>query len=298
MSDGVVTAPEVAADEADEALVDELGRALRHGLVDGPVVEPRTPDPTRPTATTDLTEAVGGCLERAALALTGGAFIEIFADAMDRARPGHRPGGCLEDFTVAVKDLVSVAGHRMTAGSSLRSEVPPEPADADVVFQLRSEGAVLIGTTALHEFAFGVTGINHHTGTPINPRAPSGIPGGSSSGSAVAVAQGAARVAIGTDTGGSVRIPAALCGVIGFKPRYGSYSLHGVYPLAVSLDHVGVIARTVGDVETVHAALGHRRADPSLSPVSVSSGVSWRPPSRRSPRSASARCAGSHLGTG
>ena len=260
MSDRAVAAP---VDGADEALIAELAMALAAGTSAEPIVDPRPPIVAGPAATMDLTRVVGECLERASLVGRGGAFIEIFADALDTARPGGRPSGRLEAFTVAVKDLLSVTGHRMTAGSLLRSHAAPETGDAEVVCQLRSEGAVLIGTTALHEFAFGVTGINHHTGTPINPRVPSGIPGGSSSGSAVAVAQGAARVAIGTDTGGSVRIPAALCGIVGFKPRYGTYSVHGVFPLAASLDHVGLLARTVADVRTVHAALGHRLADPA-----------------------------------
>ena len=125
---------------------------------------------------------------------------------------------------------------------------------------LRTAGAHVVGTTALHEFAFGVTGVNDYTGTPINPAAPRGIPGGSSSGSAVAVADGSARLALGTDTGGSIRIPASLCGVVGFKPGFGRYTIDGVFPLSPSLDHVGLMAATVDDIDTAHRVLGRRDA--------------------------------------
>jgi Asp-tRNA(Asn)/Glu-tRNA(Gln) amidotransferase A subunit family amidase len=127
-----------------------------------------------------------------------------------------------------------------------------------MVARLRRRGAILVGTTTLHELAFGVTGINDYAGTPANPRARGCIPGGSSSGSAVAVAEGSARIALGTDTGGSVRIPAALCGVVGFKPTFRSYPTAGVLALAPSLDHVGVLAASVADVCAVHAALGNQ----------------------------------------
>ncbi len=119
---------------------------------------------------------------------------------------------------------------------------------------LRSAGALVLGSVALHELAFGATGINA-LGTPDNPRLPGHIPGGSSSGSGVAVADGSARLTLGTDTGGSTRVPAALCAVVGFKPAYGTYSVEGLLPLAPSMDHVGLLAGNVDDVARAHAVL-------------------------------------------
>ena len=113
---------------------------------------------------------------------------------------------------------------------------------------------MVLGSVALHELAFGATGINA-LGTPDNPRLPGHIPGGSSSGSGVAVADGSARLTLGTDTGGSTRVPAALCAVVGFKPSHGTYSVEGLLPLAPSMDHVGLMAANVDDVARAHAVL-------------------------------------------
>jgi Asp-tRNA(Asn)/Glu-tRNA(Gln) amidotransferase A subunit family amidase len=191
----------------------------------------------------------------------GGAYTHVYDREQlecDLARAGTRTASApLRGWTVAVKDLIAVAGRPLRAGSRAREGAAPEPRDAPIVSELRRRGGVLVGTTTLHELAFGVTGVNHHAGTPVNPRAPDSVPGGSSSGSAVAVAEGSARIALGTDTGGSVRIPAALCGVVGFKPAYGSYPTAGVLALSPSLDHVGVLAASVADVGAVHAALRH-----------------------------------------
>ena len=151
--------------------------------------------------------------------------------------------GPLDGVRLGVKDIVAVAGRRRGAGSAQRSGAPPETADAPVVTAMRSAGAVVVGATKLHEFAFGVTGINAVDGTPTNPAAPGRVPGGSSSGSAAAVAAGEADVAIGTDTGGSCRIPAACCAVVGYKPTRGAITTEGVLPLAPSLDHVGWLVR-------------------------------------------------------
>ena len=125
---------------------------------------------------------------------------------------------------------------------------------------LRTAGAHVVGTTALHEFAFGVTWRQRLHRDPDQPGGASRNPGGSSSGSAVAVAEGSARLALGTDTGGSIRIPAALCGVVGFKPGFGRYTIDGVLPLSPSLDHVGLMAATVDDIDTAHRVLGRRDA--------------------------------------
>ena len=165
------------------------------------------------------------------------------------------PATPLAGVVVAVKDLIAVRGLARGAGSRTLEGAPPEAEDAPVVAAVRAAGGVVAGTVALHELAFGVSGINDEVGFPANPHDASRIPGGSSSGSAVAVADGSADLALGTDTGGSVRIPAALCGVVGFKPAYGVLPLARVLPLAPSLDHVGLLARSVGEVARAYAAL-------------------------------------------
>jgi len=175
----------------------------------------------------DLWEARRRIDERADL----NAFISISSE--DGAGP-----------VVAVKDLVDVAGMVTTAGGII---LPNEPAehDAPVVQRIRSASCVVVGKTNLHEFAFGVTSVNPHYGTVRNPHDPSRVAGGSSGGSAVAVAAGMCEWAIGSDTGGSIRIPGSLCGVVGFKPELGSIDTTGVVPLAWSLDTLGPMAPDV-----------------------------------------------------
>lgn len=194
---------------------------------------------------------VAAALSRARDVHDGGAYTAIFHNAIPQQY------GPLAGVTVAVKDLMAVAGSRIGAGSKQRQDAPIELHNAAIVGQLVGAGATLVGLTALHEFAFGVTGINHFSGTPVNPHDSSRSAGGSSTGAAVAVAEGSAQIAVGTDTGGSVRLPAALCGVVGFKPAYDTYSRDGVLSLAPSLDHVGLLARTVGEIQTVHSLLAH-----------------------------------------
>jgi len=145
---------------------------------------------------------------------------------------------------VAVKDLIDVAGTVTTAGGII---LPPTPAaaDASVVKRIRDHGCVVVGKTNLHEFAYGVTSVNPHYGTVRNPHDPSRVAGGSSGGSAVAVAAGMCDWALGSDTGGSIRIPASLCGIVGFKPERGSIDITGVIPLAHSLDTLGPMANDV-----------------------------------------------------
>ena len=152
----------------------------------------------------------------------------------------------LRGIPVAVKDLFDTAGIRTTIGSKFFADNLPEK-DAFVVEKLREAGAVILGKTNTHEIALGVTGNNPHYGTARNPWDTTRIPGGSSSGSAIAVATGMAIAALGTDTGGSIRIPASLCGVVGFKPTFGRVSMRGVFPLSWNLDHVGPLTTCVKD---------------------------------------------------
>jgi len=164
---------------------------------------------------------------------------------------------------VGIKDMFDVAGVPTTAGTKFFSEKPPSE-DAQVVRSLKSSGAVILGKTNTHEIALGVTGVNPHYGPVRNPWDLARITGGSSSGSAAAVAAGMCLAAIGTDTGGSIRIPAALCGVVGFKPTYGRVSARGVVPLSWNLDHIGTITRTVRDAARMLSVMaGFDPHDPS-----------------------------------
>ncbi|WPN49412.1 amidase [Pseudomonas sp. P8_241] len=149
---------------------------------------------------------------------------------------------------VAIKDSIDIAGYPTRSGSRAFADAPAATKNAEVVDAILDAGWQIVGKTNLHELAFGVTGINDLTGTPINPQAPDRVPGGSSSGSASAVAAGLADIAIGTDTGGSVRVPAACCGIAGLKPTYGRVSRVGAHPLESSLDCVGPFARSMDDL--------------------------------------------------
>jgi aspartyl-tRNA(Asn)/glutamyl-tRNA(Gln) amidotransferase subunit A len=167
------------------------------------------------------------------------------ADAQDRLRKAGYVASPLAGLPVSIKDLFDVAGERTLAGSKALDDQPPAERDAPAVARLRAAGAVLIGRTNMTEFAFSGVGINPHYGTPGNPYDRRLIPGGSSSGAAVSVGDGAAIVAIGSDTGGSVRIPAALCGIVGFKPTQMRVSRDGVIPLSTTLDSIGPLANSV-----------------------------------------------------
>jgi amidase len=173
--------------------------------------------------------------------------------------PADLPPGVLR---VAVKDNIDLAGVVTTAGSAvLRDRGVPATVDAACLAGLRRAGAYVVGKTVLTELGVDPTGVDQLTGGPVNPLAPQRIPGGSSSGSAVAVASGAVDLALGTDTGGSVRIPAACCGIVGLKPSWGRVPTTGVYPLARSLDVVGPLARDVAGV-----VAGLRLLDPDRPP--------------------------------
>jgi aspartyl-tRNA(Asn)/glutamyl-tRNA(Gln) amidotransferase subunit A len=182
--------------------------------------------------------AVRTALDRIDPAL--GAFITVDADAALRAAR-TAPAGRLAGMPIAVKDLIDVAGMRATYGSPRYADHVPDRT-APAVGALLAEGAVVIGKTNLNEFAYGVTGYNPHFGAILSPRDRTRTAGGSSGGSAAAVAAGVCRLAIGTDTSGSIRLPAACCGVWGLKLAHGAVDMTGVFPLAPSLDSFGYLA--------------------------------------------------------
>ena len=171
-----------------------------------------------------------------------------------------RDRGPLHGIPISLKDNIYTAGVRTTAGSQILRNFIPEQ-DAKVVSQLREAGAVLLGKTNLHEFAYGVTSNNPHFGPVRNPWDTQRIPGGSSGGSAAALAAGLCYGSIGTDTGGSIRIPAALCGVVGLKPTLGRVSVAGTIPLSPTLDCVGPLARTAADVALLAAPIFNRQKE-------------------------------------
>ena len=225
----------------------------------------------------EAVEVLEACLERVQ-ARDGEvhAFATVTAEAAhDAARAADAAlargtAGPLAGVPVAVKDLFAVRGVTRTNGSSACVGDPPAPADAAVVARLRSAGAVIVGTTHLHEFAFGPTGVNPALGTPANPWRAGRVPGGSSSGSGAAVAARLVPAALGTDTGGSIRVPASFCGITGLKPTYGRVSRAGATPLAWSLDHVGPMARSAEDLALLLQVLaGHDAADPASARVPV-----------------------------
>ncbi|MDR7421452.1 MAG: amidase [Armatimonadota bacterium] len=185
------------------------------------------------------------------------------AEALDAEARAGRLRGPLHGVPVAVKDLLAVRGVVMRAGSSVLEEVPAAE-DATVVRRLEEAGAIVLGTTALHEVALGVTSVNPAGQTPRNPWGLDRITGGSSGGSAAAVAARLAAAAIGSDTGGSIRIPAGYCGIVGLKPTFGRVSRAGALPLAGSFDTVGPMTRTVEDAASLLEAIaGHDPADPA-----------------------------------
>src|SRR5579864_3134358 len=179
-------------------------------------------------------------------------FIKVYADsaraaaeAQDQLRNAGYVASSLAGLPVSIKDLFDVAGEVTLAGSKALDDRPPAARDAPIVARLRAAGAVIVGKTNMTEFAFSGVGINPHYGTPGNPYDRQRVPGGSSAGAPVSVADGCAIVAIGTDTGGSVRIPAALCGVVGFKPTAKRISRDGAIPLSTTLDSIGPLANSV-----------------------------------------------------
>jgi aspartyl-tRNA(Asn)/glutamyl-tRNA(Gln) amidotransferase subunit A len=175
-------------------------------------------------------------------------YTQVARDAADAADARARAGvtlGPLDGAIVSIKDLFDVAGEPTRAGSKILANAPAAPADAPVVHRLRAAGAVIVAKTNMVEFAFSGIGTNPHYGTPGNPADRARVPGGSTSGGAVAVGDGMCEIAIGSDTGGSTRIPAALCGLVGFKPSKRRVPTEGAFPLSYTLDSIGPIAANV-----------------------------------------------------
>ncbi|MCY4397048.1 MAG: amidase [Rhodospirillaceae bacterium] len=227
-------------------------------------------------------EAMQACLDRIERLNAGlRAFISVYPEqALAEARAAEAAVmaggelGPLHGVPLGIKDLFAVRGMVRTCGSRLIDEGPGR-ADAESVAALRAAGGIVVGLANLHEFAFGPTGINPHFGTARNPWDRTRVCGGSSSGSGCAVAAGLVAGAMGTDTGGSVRIPAALCGIVGLKPTHLRVSQQGIYPLAAEFDTGGPMTRSVGDAALMMQALdpgggfaGHR-ARPSLDGIRI-----------------------------
>ncbi|HKB10123.1 MAG TPA: amidase [Vicinamibacterales bacterium] len=231
--------------------IEEFGRRLR----------------AREITSAQITDECLRRIERADSQLN--AFIRVTADEArrqaddaDREIAAGRDRGPLHGVPISIKDLLDVRGLPTTAASQVR-EGHVASRDAATITHLRQAGAVFVGKTNLHEFAFGTTNEDSAFGPARNPHDPSRSPGGSSGGSAASVAAGMALATIGTDTGGSVRIPAAACGIVGLKPTLGEVSTDGVVPLSHTLDHVGPLTLTVADASLVfHALLGDAHAVP------------------------------------
>jgi aspartyl-tRNA(Asn)/glutamyl-tRNA(Gln) amidotransferase subunit A len=223
--------------------IEEFGRRLRKGVASSE-------------------QAVDQCLQRITLADRElNAFIRVMAEearqdakAADRELATGRDRGPLHGVPISIKDLFDVRGTATTAASRVRDGHVAER-DAPAIAHLRRAGAIILGKTNLHEFAFGTTNDESAFGPSRNPHDLTRSPGGSSGGSAVSVASGMALATVGTDTGGSIRIPAAACGIVGLKPTFGEVSTAGVVPLSRRLDHVGPLAATVRDAAILYRAL-------------------------------------------
>ncbi|MDB5881583.1 MAG: amidase-like protein [Ramlibacter sp.] len=200
------------------------------------------------------------------------AFLRI--DAQDARRQAADPGNAakpLAGLAVSIKDLYDIAEQPTPAGSKVLADAPPATHDSPAVARLRAAGAALIGRTNMSEFAFSGVGLNPHYGTPANPadaKTPR-IPGGSSSGAAVSVATGAAFIGLGSDTGGSIRIPAALCGIVGFKNTARLTPTEGALPLSTTLDTVSAMTRSVRDTILAHEILAQRKVARNDKPLSA-----------------------------
>jgi len=229
-------------------------RALAQGVRDG-ALHPR--------------DLMAASLARAAEHADLNAFLGLDPDAALARAEGIAeggPAGALAGVPFVVKDAIATRDHALTGGTPALAAHRPG-ADAGAVARLRAAGAALVGTTNLHELSFGITGDNAHTGATRNPSDRTRVAGGSSSGTAAAVAAGVVAFGLAADTGGSARIPAAFCGVVGFRPTTGRYPADGLLTLSTTRDTVGVIAATVDDVAVVDAVLAG--ADPARGPGGV-----------------------------
>ena len=204
------------------------------------------------------------------------AYTKLYADAAraaaDASDARKRAGvtlGTLDGTIVSIKDLFDVAGEATTAGSLMLRSAPPAVRDAAIVSRLRQAGAVIIGKTNMTEFAFTAIGDNQHYGTPGNAADASRIPGGSSSGAGVSVGEGTSEISIGSDTGGSIRIPASLNGVVGFKPTARRVPLTGAFPLSGTLDSIGPLARSVAQCAVADAVMAGEEPA-ALTPIGLS----------------------------
>ena len=222
---------------------------------------------------------VEGALERIADPAGEGrrAFVKVYdasaraaADAQDKLRAAGYVASPLAGIPVSIKDLFDVTGERTLAGSKALDDAPPAKKDAPIVARLKAAGAVLMGRTNMTEFAFSGVGINPHYGTPGNPWDRTRIPGGSSSGAPISVADGMAAVAIGTDTGGSVRIPAAFCGLAGLKPTQFRVPRAGATPLSTTLDSIGPIGLSVACCTITDAVMAD---EPAVVPQAIPVGA-------------------------
>lgn len=259
---GFLTPPAVGGAEGGRSVPDDGG----HGIAQIAAASRAAPDSAPERARSALDRARQRNELNAFITLADEALLNAgVAAAVQRLREGCPMP--LMGVPIAVKDLMPVAGFPQTNGSG---GAKPEPAthDAVAVGRLRDAGALVIGTTNLHEFAYGITSENPHHGWVVNPRRPGYTAGGSSGGSAAAVAAGVVRLAIGSDTAGSIRLPASCCGVVGFKPSFDAVPRDGVQTLGASLDHVGPIAASVADAALGYAVMAGGPAN-TADPVSL-----------------------------
>ncbi|MGE0048196.1 MAG: AtzE family amidohydrolase [Acidithiobacillus sp.] len=192
------------------------------------------------------------------------------AARVDRLREKGEDPGCLAGVPFAVKNLFDIKGEVTLAGSKINRDLSPAQQDAILIQRLTAAGAILVGALNMGEYAYDFTGENLHYGASRNPHDLQRMSGGSSGGSGAAVAGGLVPIALGSDTNGSIRVPASLCGIFGFKPTYGRLSRAGTFPFCPSLDHVGPLARSADDLALAYDVMqGHDDVDPGLSPRPV-----------------------------
>jgi aspartyl-tRNA(Asn)/glutamyl-tRNA(Gln) amidotransferase subunit A len=231
------------------------------------------------TGKTTAEKLVQECLSRIADPNGEGsrAFIKVYGEATiaearasDAARRAGRVASPLAGIPISIKDLFDIGGEVTRAGSVVLSDAPPATRDAPAIARLRAAGVVLVGRTNMTEFAYGANGMNQHYGTPLNAwdRANRRIPGGSTSGGAVSVTDGMAAATIGSDTGGSVRIPSALCGITGFKPTQRRVPLEGAFPLSFTRDSIGPLGNSVACCAWLDAIMSGQPMEP-LAPVAL-----------------------------